>query len=276
VDAIIVVYDPAAGFATGGGWIDSPAGAFAADPSLAGRANFGFVSKYQRGAAVPTGETEFQFKVAGLSFHSTSYDWMVVSGNRAQFKGLGTINGAGDFGFLLTAIDGDLKDATSPDRFRMKIVERASDAVVYDNQVGAADGDDPTTLLGGGAIMIHTNAGTNKLTSAGSSMLGPAGTLPTAYALFANRPNPFRGNTTIGFALPAPGRVSLVVYDVAGRVVSRLAGEDWPAGWHEIPWSGTREDGSRAGAGVYFYRISVQPTNGGAPFTALHRMVLVK
>ena len=46
VDFTITVYDPNAGFVTGGGWIDSPLGAYIPDPALAGRANFGFVSKY--------------------------------------------------------------------------------------------------------------------------------------------------------------------------------------------------------------------------------------
>ena len=53
----IVVYDPTGGFVTGGGWIDSPAGAYAANLSLTGKANFGFVSKYQKGANKPTGES---------------------------------------------------------------------------------------------------------------------------------------------------------------------------------------------------------------------------
>ena len=42
----IVVYDPSAGFVTGGGWINSPMGAYAANPSLTGKANFGFEAKY--------------------------------------------------------------------------------------------------------------------------------------------------------------------------------------------------------------------------------------
>jgi hypothetical protein len=41
----LVVYDPNAGFVTGGGWIDSPGGAYIADPTLAGKASFGFVAK---------------------------------------------------------------------------------------------------------------------------------------------------------------------------------------------------------------------------------------
>src|SRR5262249_48643947 len=102
----VVVYDPSAGFATGGGWITSPAGAFAADPSLTGKANFGFVSKYQNGNGVPTGDTQFQFDLAGFAFKSTSYDWLVVSGAKARYKGTGTVNGSGSYGFQLTAIDG--------------------------------------------------------------------------------------------------------------------------------------------------------------------------
>lgn len=78
----VVVYDPSAGFVTGGGWIDSPAGAYAADPSLTGRATFGFVAKYKKGASVPTGQTEFQFHLGNLNFKSTAYDWLVVGGAR--------------------------------------------------------------------------------------------------------------------------------------------------------------------------------------------------
>ena len=66
----IVVYDPSAGFVTGGGWIDSPAGAYKANATLAGKATFGFVSKYQKGASLPTGTTAFEFELAGLAFAS--------------------------------------------------------------------------------------------------------------------------------------------------------------------------------------------------------------
>src|SRR5262249_28338019 len=54
--AMVVIYDPSAGFVTGGGWINSPANAYSPDPTLTGKANFGFVSKYQKGQSVPTGE----------------------------------------------------------------------------------------------------------------------------------------------------------------------------------------------------------------------------
>ncbi len=70
----------------GGGWIDWPAGAYAADPTMAGKANFGFVSKYQKASNIPNGTTRFQFHAARLNFHSTVYDWLVVSGPEAQSR----------------------------------------------------------------------------------------------------------------------------------------------------------------------------------------------
>ena len=115
----VVVYDPSAGFVTGGGWFNSPAGAYAADPSLSGKATFGFVAKYQKGKTTPDGNTEFQFKAGNLNFSSTSYDWLVISGTKAQFKGTGTINGQGQYRFMLTAVDGSSKG--NDDTFRIRI-----------------------------------------------------------------------------------------------------------------------------------------------------------
>jgi hypothetical protein len=150
----IVIYDTAAGFVTGGGWINSPAGAYTAAPSLTGKATFGFVSKYQKGANVPTGNTEFQFKMAGLNFSSTSYDWLVVAGAKAQYKGIGTINGVGSYHFMLTAIDGQVNGGGGLDKFRIKIWD-ASGHVTYDNQQGASDDALPATAIQGGSIVIH-------------------------------------------------------------------------------------------------------------------------
>jgi hypothetical protein len=136
-----VIYDPNAGFATGGGWIDSPAGA----------ATFGFVAHYAKGATVPSGKTELH--TAQLNFHSTSYEWLVVSGARALYKGSGSVNGGGDYAFLLTAVDGAVSGGA--DKLRIKIWDKASGAVIYDNMPGAPDSADPVAVLRGGDIVIH-------------------------------------------------------------------------------------------------------------------------
>lgn len=125
----IVVYDPDGGFVTGGGWIASPAGAYALEPTLEGKATFGFVAKYQKGAEIPIGNTEFQFHAGDLNFKSTSYDWLVLAGKKGQFKGMGTINGEGEYKFMLTAED------NNPDTFRIKIWTETDgvETIIYDN-----------------------------------------------------------------------------------------------------------------------------------------------
>jgi hypothetical protein len=151
----IVVYDPSAGFVTGGGWIDSSQGAYTLDTSLSGKATFGFVSKYKKGATTPDGSTEFQFHAAGLNFHSSSYDWLVIAGAKAMYKGTGTINGDGEYCFILSATDGQVKGGDGIDRFRIKIWNKISGRVIYDNQIGDADDANASTAISGGSIVIH-------------------------------------------------------------------------------------------------------------------------
>ncbi|MFC2067217.1 hypothetical protein ACFLUO_09275 [Chloroflexota bacterium] len=153
---LLAVYDPGAGFVTGGGWINSPASAYKADPGLTSKVNFGFVSKYKKGADVPTGETEFQFKIADLNFLSDSYQWLVIAGAKAMYKGTGTINGVGNYGFMLSAIDEDLTPSTDVDLFRIKIWDKDNeDSIVYDNQISTEEDANLITSIGGGNIVIH-------------------------------------------------------------------------------------------------------------------------
>jgi signal peptidase I len=151
----VVVYDANGGFVTGGGTIISPLGAYVVEPSLSGKANFGFVSKYLKGANIPSGSTQFHFNTAKFDFASTSYDWLVISGSKAQYKGSGTINGTGDYGFKLTAIDGQINGGGGVDKFRIKIIDKITGNIVYDNQQNADDSTAPTTVIESGSIIIH-------------------------------------------------------------------------------------------------------------------------
>ncbi len=45
------------GFVTGGGWIDSPAGAYLDDPSLTGKGEFSFDAKYVKNNPLPVGSS---------------------------------------------------------------------------------------------------------------------------------------------------------------------------------------------------------------------------
>jgi hypothetical protein len=153
--AYVVVYDPAAGFVTGGGWIHAPAGAYDPDPSAAGKATFGLVTRYEPGAPVPGGNLEFHFGAGSLHFKSTGYQWLVVAGARATFQGEGTLNGAGGFGFLVTVVDGGKPAVDGTDAFRIKIWQLADGEVVFDNRRGESDDSGATTEMGGGSVVIH-------------------------------------------------------------------------------------------------------------------------
>ena len=90
LESYVVVYDPSAGFVTGGGWIMSPVGACMLTPDCqtsTGKANFGFNAKYKKGASTPDGDTEFQFQAGNLNFKATVYDWLVINGPKAQYQG---------------------------------------------------------------------------------------------------------------------------------------------------------------------------------------------
>lgn len=149
---LVAVYDPNGAFVTAGGWILSPVGAYMPDATSTGKANLGLNCKYKKGTTIPTGETEFHLKDADLKFKATSYEWLVITGPKAIYRGSGTINGNGLYGFQIVAVDGALSGGD--DTFRIQIWEKATNTLVYDNGAGSTTGD-PGTTLGGGNVKIH-------------------------------------------------------------------------------------------------------------------------
>jgi hypothetical protein len=84
--------------------------------------------------------------------------------------------------------------------------------------------------------------------------------VPGKVALYANRPNPFFGGTTIQYALPEPMHVHLAVYDVTGRKVRTLVNSSQSGVENRVTWDGRAENGARVSAGVYFYRLEAGAT----------------
>lgn len=80
---------------------------------------------------------------------------------------------------------------------------------------------------------------------------------PAEFVLQQNYPNPFNPETTIPFALPAPGKVQLVIYDLLGQEVRTLVSGDYSAGNHSIAWDTTDQNSVPVSSGVYFYRLEV-------------------
>jgi hypothetical protein len=75
--------------------------------------------------------------------------------------------------------------------------------------------------------------------------------LPTTFSLGQNFPNPFNPVTTFRFAVPKAARVTITLYDVAGRVVRTLADDEYEPGYHTLPLSA-----DRLASGVYFCRMA--------------------
>jgi hypothetical protein len=82
---------------------------------------------------------------------------------------------------------------------------------------------------------------------------------PREVVLRGNYPNPFSGQTQIGYALPSRSEVTLRVYDVLGREVATLVERAQEAGYHEAVW-----EASRYASGLYLYRMEVEEGERGA------------
>ena len=150
LDSLIVV-DPSAS-AAGNGWIDSPAGAYAASRTWTGRASFAFDAMYGSAGSRPTGSTAFSLRGAAFSFQSTTYDWLIVVGTRAELRGAGSLGGVPGYAFVLSVSDGAV------DRIRIKIWNSTTHEIAYDSQPGSPDHADPTTALGGGSIAMRARS----------------------------------------------------------------------------------------------------------------------
>lgn len=124
----VIIYNPSGGFVTGGGWFNSPAGAYLEKPTLKGLAITAFAVKYLRNSSsTPSGSFDFLFLAGNLQFQATSFDWLVVdqTSKTAQFQGTGRINGKGSYKFMVWA------DVGRPDKLRIKIW-KTDGTVVYD------------------------------------------------------------------------------------------------------------------------------------------------
>jgi hypothetical protein len=80
--------------------------------------------------------------------------------------------------------------------------------------------------------------------------------MPEDYILEQNYPNPFNPSTTIRFTLPTPEDISLIIYDINGKEVSKLIdNQRFEIGTFETNWNGKNKDGKNVSSGTYFYKL---------------------
>jgi hypothetical protein len=98
----------------------------------------------------------------------------------------------------------------------------------------------------------------------------PVVALPETYALYQNYPNPFNATTSIRYALPEDGRVSLKIFNILGQRVVTLVNERQPVGNYVVSWDGTNGSGSEVSSGIYFIRMEA------GDFSRARKIVLLR
>ncbi len=80
--------------------------------------------------------------------------------------------------------------------------------------------------------------------------------IPLKFELYQNYPNPFNPTTTIKFALAKPGKVSVIVYDLTGRIIDVLINQQLEPGNYEYLLNAENYS-----SGIYFYRLNTDYFN---------------
>ncbi len=194
---------------------------------------FDFSAKYSKNMNEVIGNTDFQFKNGNIHLMSKSYDWLIVNDEEAVFKGSANVNGKGDYGFLVTAVDGGKHNKKS-DNFRIQIWNNKDGLMFYDN----IDGHN----TGNGSIEVD-----NKYKSEQFAGLDKG---YGKHCLFQNFPNPFNPATSIKFSLVSSEFVGLKIYNSIGQEVASLVNEMLPAGEYEYTWNA-----GNLASGIYFYKF---------------------
>jgi hypothetical protein len=120
----------------------------------------------------------------------------------------------------------------------------------------------PPGQFGASAHIVEITDSLNWVAVVNVGLLLPAGVSDRddaaehSWALAPVKPNPSGSTMVVEFDVPkGGGKISLVVYDVAGRLVRTLVDGSVSAGRHSIDWDATRHQGMQVSPGIYFIRM---------------------
>jgi FlgD Ig-like domain len=163
-------------------------------------------------------------------------------------------DGAAEAGSKLADFTG-ISTLTMSDRDAFGVVR-----VYFTADVDTANTASTTDDIEGFFCLAAPTLGSTSVASAG----GPAA------QLLSIAPNPSAGLARVHYSLSREARVALVIFDVSGRLVTRLDGGVHAAGTHEAEWDGRDASGRTVAPGTYFLRL-----DGGAE-TAERKIIRVR
>ena len=100
---------------------------------------------------------------------------------------------------------------------------------------------------------------------------------PDAFTLAQNYPNPFNPQTSIMISLEQDAQVDLIVYNLLGEEITRLAAnERRPAGYYNFIWNGRNDIGAKVATGVYFYHALIRNEQGKVVLNKTRKMIFLK
>lgn len=125
-------------------------------------------------------------------------------------------------------------------------------------------------------LRISTNAPTASVTvplvgtGVPAVSVGGDDPAPITFRLEQNYPNPFNPSTSISYALPAEGFVTLRVYNTLGQEVATLVNETQMPGRYSVRFPLEATDSRGLPSGIYFYRLQA------GEYLSLRKMILLK
>jgi hypothetical protein len=180
--------------------------------------------------------------VGSFEYNALNFDYLSISGAKAQFKGTGKIiGGQSGINFIMTVIDGAL-DGTGIDKARIKIYNKNTGKIYYDNEPGTSDAAIPVTQVGENSQVVISGSSA-VLTRAVPITEQTIEVEPLALSAL---PNP----TTSDYTLFITGGykkepINLQVFDLSGRLIET-----------QKTYSGSKlKIGELYRPGVYFARI---------------------
>ena len=100
---------------------------------------------------------------------------------------------------------------------------------------------------------------------------------PDAFTLAQNYPNPFNPQTSIMISLEEDAQVDLIIYNLLGEEITRLAAnERRPAGYYNFIWNGRNDMGTKVSTGVYFYHALIRNEQGKVVLNKTRKMIFLK